>query len=451
MSVDQRPSPSSHSGEESPGHGLVHVVKCGKVRATVRMLPLQQESIEPYKGNQHSQGGFQTGQYLWDSGVYLARWLLGNRERLRNRRVVELGSGLGLPGLTAAKFAAETLLTDCAADLVSNLSAAALANGYVQEMLSPVRAPVDAAGGGGAGAGLAWDKPASGPPERSADEQRQQSSVVAPPQRVCRACLLDWTHVVAAAIGPDADAVVAARGCNADAKAAGSSLPEAARGGFDVVLASDCIYMVNMAPLVARVVAALLREGGIAVLVFPEGRPGVQEFLDLMRRWVVVSVFACCLACLRGLPRIGLTFAGVSTLRMQRQGVTLASQSESPTDSHSLLVGRAGLPHSGSLGDFEVATEELPAELRGAVYLASKPAHPLLLLARLRPACGAVSSSCATVFTATALVWGLGVLAGPAFGVKWCRGTPTFCYIRRPHKQPPGGETRTEGVDSYGT
>ena len=55
------------------------------------------------------------------------------------------------------------------------------------------------------------------------------------------------------------------------------------RHAFDIVLASDCIYMVAMAALVAKVVAALLRPGGFAMLVFPEGRRGVPEFLELMK------------------------------------------------------------------------------------------------------------------------------------------------------------------------
>lgn len=105
-----------------------HMVKCAKVKAAVWTIPLKQASTEPHDGNKDNQGGFQTGQYLWDSGLYLARWILLNRESIRGKHIVELGSGLGLPGLIAAKFAATTLLTDYVQDIVSNLSASIKAN-----------------------------------------------------------------------------------------------------------------------------------------------------------------------------------------------------------------------------------------------------------------------------------------------------------------------------------
>lgn len=45
-----------------------------------------------------------------------------------------------------------------------------------------------------------------------------------------------------------------------------------------------------MAPLVANVIATLLQCGGLAVLVFPEGRPGVSDFLDLMKRSIFIFI-----------------------------------------------------------------------------------------------------------------------------------------------------------------
>ena len=113
---------------QKQGKGLKHVVKYGKAKATVWMHPLKQESTEPYDGNADNQGGFQTGQYLWDSGLYLARWVLGNRDRIRGQSVVEIGSGLGLVGLTAAKFARKTVLSDCAEDIVASLSRSIVTN-----------------------------------------------------------------------------------------------------------------------------------------------------------------------------------------------------------------------------------------------------------------------------------------------------------------------------------
>jgi len=229
-SESQNESSSQSSGNEpsAPPQGVQHVIKCGRAKTKIRLLELKQESTEPYDGNKDNQGGFQTGQYLWDSGLYLSRWVLDQRERFRGKRVIELGSGLGLPGLTAAKFAAETLLTDCTSDIVANL-------------LETIR--LNKLGGNSA-------KSANG--KGSADNKSSGH---------CSAMLLDWTKL--------------------DAPSNGQA--ENRDFTFDAILASDCIYMVDMAPLVANIVATLLRPGGFAILVFPEGRPGVPEFLSLMR------------------------------------------------------------------------------------------------------------------------------------------------------------------------
>lgn len=193
-------------------------VKSGDSTATVWLNALRQKSTEPYEENKDNQGGFQTAQYLWDSGLYLARWVLQHRARLDGKRVLELGSGLGLPGLIASKYAAETVLSDCSEDVVENLTANIKANTSNQQTTAVK---------------------ASGVTSGS-----------------CRAMLLDWTKL----------------------KASSDVQPE-----YDVVLGSDCIYMVDMADLVASVVAHSLKPGGFALLVFPQDRPGVPEFVKLMR------------------------------------------------------------------------------------------------------------------------------------------------------------------------
>jgi hypothetical protein len=54
-----------------------------------------------------------TGGDLWGASVGLARWLLQNPESVRGKTVLELGSGLGLLGVAAAKAgASRVVLTD---------------------------------------------------------------------------------------------------------------------------------------------------------------------------------------------------------------------------------------------------------------------------------------------------------------------------------------------------
>ena len=63
---------------------------------------------------------------LWRSGMALAREL--DREELRGLRVVELGCGLGIPSITAARGGAEVIATDGDIDALSLVKRNAVAN-----------------------------------------------------------------------------------------------------------------------------------------------------------------------------------------------------------------------------------------------------------------------------------------------------------------------------------
>ena len=64
---------------------------------------------------------------LWRSGVALARELEG--EALRGLRVVELGCGLGVPSIAAARAGASVLATDACAEALALVERNAQANG----------------------------------------------------------------------------------------------------------------------------------------------------------------------------------------------------------------------------------------------------------------------------------------------------------------------------------
>ena len=64
---------------------------------------------------------------LWRSGVALAREL--ETAELRGRRVIELGCGLGLPSIAAARAGAEVLATDMEPDAIELLARNARENG----------------------------------------------------------------------------------------------------------------------------------------------------------------------------------------------------------------------------------------------------------------------------------------------------------------------------------
>src|SRR3954471_10151561 len=71
---------------------------------------------------------------LWRSGMALARELDGIE--LRGRRVVELGCGLGVPSLVAARAGAEVLATDADDEALELLERNARENGLAVETAS---------------------------------------------------------------------------------------------------------------------------------------------------------------------------------------------------------------------------------------------------------------------------------------------------------------------------
>ncbi|XP_029015829.1 histone-arginine methyltransferase METTL23-like isoform X3 [Betta splendens] len=52
--------------------------------------------------------------YVWPCAVVLAQYLWTQREKLRDKTVLELGAGVSLPGVVAAKCGAKVILSDSA-------------------------------------------------------------------------------------------------------------------------------------------------------------------------------------------------------------------------------------------------------------------------------------------------------------------------------------------------
>ncbi|KAJ1626408.1 hypothetical protein T492DRAFT_910115, partial [Pavlovales sp. CCMP2436] len=91
------------SGRE-PAHCVYHI---GGVEVAVQEL-------------QVAQGGL--GWRVWVGGLILAEWLAAHADSLRDASVLELGSGLGLPGLVASQLGARSVaMSDCLEPLVRNL------------------------------------------------------------------------------------------------------------------------------------------------------------------------------------------------------------------------------------------------------------------------------------------------------------------------------------------
>jgi len=68
-------------------------------------------------------GNDSTGRKIWDAGHSLSRLLTKNSYSLRGKQILELGSGTGIVGLTAAAEGATVCLTDGARSLLPMLEA----------------------------------------------------------------------------------------------------------------------------------------------------------------------------------------------------------------------------------------------------------------------------------------------------------------------------------------
>ncbi len=72
---------------------------------------------------------------LWPSGIALARHLAGHAESLRGTRVLELGCGLALPSIVAARSGAAVVATDWSSDALQLLEENAARNDAPLEIL----------------------------------------------------------------------------------------------------------------------------------------------------------------------------------------------------------------------------------------------------------------------------------------------------------------------------
>jgi predicted nicotinamide N-methyase len=49
---------------------------------------------------------------LWPSAIGMAEFLVANQELIRGKKLIEIGCGLGLPGIVAGRLGADVLMTD---------------------------------------------------------------------------------------------------------------------------------------------------------------------------------------------------------------------------------------------------------------------------------------------------------------------------------------------------
>ncbi|XGW16475.1 hypothetical protein V3C99_001717 [Haemonchus contortus] len=80
---------------------------------------------------------------LWDSAIVLSNYLVAHTELVRGRRVLELGAGIGLPSIMAAKLSAKEVTATDQPSALSLLEENLIANLDDSEMSTVTTLPLD--------------------------------------------------------------------------------------------------------------------------------------------------------------------------------------------------------------------------------------------------------------------------------------------------------------------
>ena len=185
-----------------------------------------------------------TGWRAWPCALLLACWLAKHAHELEldDAAVLELGCGLGLPGLTAAALGARRVaLSDCLPRLLRTVAESCAACAALQQRTEPQQTEQE---------------------QPSTPEQPPSPAAVAP---AADAVLLDWDEEVPCCADSSEQysteqGVKAAQLLREEAEAeAGGGAPPVPRlrpdERFDLLLASDVIYSAGHAAVLPRVVA----------------------------------------------------------------------------------------------------------------------------------------------------------------------------------------------------
>ena len=227
----------------------------------------------------------------WHSGVALARWLARREAFVRGLDVLEIGAGLGAPGLTAAAFgASRVVVTDRDGAAVRNLRYNA-----GRGCAPPGERAAFASGPGDADDDDDDDDDGDETPSSTARRLRGDSPRAVPPatrrRRIARRCVaaaLDWNadEPLARALRFfDQDENENARGALYDSPPSSAEESENAKK-FRLVLGADVVHERGMGDGVMRCLEELLcPERGVAVLCnpAPAHRAGAAEFVATLR------------------------------------------------------------------------------------------------------------------------------------------------------------------------
>ena len=166
----------------------------------------------------YGEGGL--GWRVWPSALLMAQWLAAHPRLVAGKSVLELGSGLGLPGLLAGRLGArKVILTDCLPNMLTKLRASIADNGLQGVVRAHLLDWVAESGADAESCAARFD---TGAPTNEAYLKQQQLEAAAAADATAPAAE-DPANATVGSLGP-ANAAVGCLG---------------AQETFDVVMASD--------------------------------------------------------------------------------------------------------------------------------------------------------------------------------------------------------------------
>ncbi|TNJ30045.1 Methyltransferase [Giardia muris] len=203
---------------------------------------------------------------VWDAAIIMSRYLITHPEVLQGKRVLELGSGVGLTGLIASRFSDEVVLTDYSESILENLeyniwlNAADLTNEHLDDIF---------------------------PEDRDAQARfRTQGQAIS---RAAKVAYLDWFHPMLSekpveSFESDTNRKLPLNGFRRRVPGG------VALGRFPMIIGSELTYQLSGVEELAEVIDIFLEEGGVFFEILSIYRgPGPRRFMELMEEngWVV--------------------------------------------------------------------------------------------------------------------------------------------------------------------
>eukprot|EP00767_Chilomastix_cuspidata_P001943 gnl/Chilomastix_cuspidata/2066.p1 GENE.gnl/Chilomastix_cuspidata/2066~~gnl/Chilomastix_cuspidata/2066.p1 ORF type:complete len:282 (-),score=55.12 gnl/Chilomastix_cuspidata/2066:39-884(-) len=195
------------------------------------------------------------GCALWDGSIILGRWIQANLELFEGKNVVELGAGVGLPGIVAARVAAESVLTDYVRTLLDNLKY----NVWVNSRELDAEEAADIYGSTAAPAYI--------------QRERFRANIAS----AAKVSFLDWENPHKT-IDTPAESSLLPR----DARVTEISAGAAFAGRFDFVIGSEIVYLDREYTELADLLEFILKPTGQIIIVLSTDRDGQEGFCRLM-------------------------------------------------------------------------------------------------------------------------------------------------------------------------